>query len=120
LTLRGPLRILSIIIAVSADIRNGYLPNTVLELALLFHELALFSSGGGNGGYLTQQLKTDCFNVHEQFKDLMLSDFPRSLLVWKDSGLRLLSFWYEQFTGRFIMFSVITKIYNKKTKGPIP
>jgi len=24
----------------------------------------------------------------------------------------------EQNTGRFIMFSVITNIYNKKTKGP--
>jgi hypothetical protein len=23
-----------------------------------------------------------------------------------------------QYTGRFIMFSVITNIYNKKTKGP--
>jgi hypothetical protein len=25
---------------------------------------------------------------------------------------------YERSTGRFIMFSVITNIYNKKTKGP--
>ena len=24
----------------------------------------------------------------------------------------------RQYTGRFIMFSVITNIYNKKTKGP--
>jgi len=24
----------------------------------------------------------------------------------------------EHYTGRFIMFSVITNIYNKKTKGP--
>jgi hypothetical protein len=24
----------------------------------------------------------------------------------------------EKYTGRFIMFSVITHIYNKKTKGP--
>jgi hypothetical protein len=22
------------------------------------------------------------------------------------------------YTGRFVMFSVITKVYNKKTKGP--
>jgi hypothetical protein len=25
---------------------------------------------------------------------------------------------YEYYTGRFIMFSIITNIYNKKTKGP--
>ena len=24
----------------------------------------------------------------------------------------------SEYTGRFIMFSVITNIYNKKTKGP--
>jgi len=27
-------------------------------------------------------------------------------------------FFVTQYTGRFIMFSVITNIYNKKTKGP--
>jgi hypothetical protein len=26
--------------------------------------------------------------------------------------------WLTNYTGRFIMFSVITNIYNKKTKGP--
>ena len=25
---------------------------------------------------------------------------------------------FQSYTGRFIMFSVITNIYNKKTKGP--
>jgi len=25
---------------------------------------------------------------------------------------------WKEYTGRFIMFSVITNIYNKKTKGP--
>ena len=28
------------------------------------------------------------------------------------------AYFYSQYTGRFIMFSVITNIYNKKTKGP--
>jgi len=38
------------------------------------------------------------------------SESSQSLLirVWTLSG----------YTGRFIMFSVITNIYNKKTKGP--
>jgi hypothetical protein len=32
-------------------------------------------------------------------------------------NLRAVYLWI-QYTGRFIMFSVITNIYNKKTKGP--
>ena len=32
---------------------------------------------------------------------------------------RILSIFSSYNTGRFIMFSVITNIYNKKTKGPI-
>jgi len=41
---------------------------------------------------------------------LMVSIFEE----WKEKEVEF----YTNNTGRFIMFSVITKIYNKKTKGP--
>jgi len=36
---------------------------------------------------------------------------------WYDISCATLYIFYI-YTGRFIMFSVITNIYNKKTKGP--
>jgi hypothetical protein len=41
------------------------------------------------------------------------------LVLVKDTGCVFCEVGSEVFyTGRFIMFFVITKIYNKKTKGP--
>jgi len=46
---------------------------------------------------------------------------PSIFLVWKynpNLGEVLADSRDEVYTGRFIMLSVITNIYNKKTKGP--
>jgi hypothetical protein len=41
-----------------------------------------------------------------------------SLLLFESNSSDVLKLAVGRITGRFIMFSVITNIYNKKTKGP--
>ena len=50
--------------------------------------------------------------VDKQEKCVKQMDRKQLNKVFKDYGIK------KTYTGRFIMFSVITNIYNKKTKGP--
>jgi hypothetical protein len=50
-------------------------------------------------------------------KDIFILKLDRNKQATTCSG-NAVSFVSKSYTGRFTMFSVITNIYNKKTKGP--